>query len=102
MSSPAIFFIGKMLPIWGILSRGRQRRATKAKPAVQGGRVARKPFVDKEQCISCGICIQNCPQVFRFDSHGKSECYDAEGADEETIEKTAMELCPVSCIVWVE
>ena len=77
---------------------GQQKRNRQFK----GGRVARKPFVDKEQCISCGICIQNCPQVFRFDSHGKSECYDAEGADEETIEKTAMELCPVSCIVWVE
>ncbi|WP_026841457.1 ferredoxin [Citrifermentans bremense] len=64
--------------------------------------MAGKPWVDKDQCISCGICIGNLPQVFRFDSHGKSECYDPEGADTETIQSQAVELCPVSCIVWLE
>ena len=96
------FFIVKMLPIWVILSLGREGRPAKGNQQCKGGKVARKPYVDKEQCISCGICIENCPRVFRFDPHGKSECFDPEGADEETIEKAAMELCPVSCIVWVE
>ena len=64
--------------------------------------MAKKPWVDKEQCISCGICKTNCPKVFRFDSHGKSECYDPNGASEEDIQNLAVDLCPVSCIVWVE
>lgn len=64
--------------------------------------VARKPWVDKEQCISCGICQNNCPQVFRLDSHGKSECYNPEGAPEEVIQSMAIDLCPVSCIMWVD
>ncbi|WP_224985059.1 ferredoxin [Geomonas agri] len=62
--------------------------------------MARRPWVDKEQCISCGICIANCPQVFRFDSHGKSECFDPAGAAEDVIQAQAVELCPVSCISW--
>ena len=61
----------------------------------------RVPWVDKDQCISCGICKDSCPQVFRFDSHGKSECYDPNGATEEVIQGMAIDLCPVSCIVWV-
>jgi len=68
----------------------------------KGEKLARRPWVDKEQCISCGICIANCPQVFRFDSHGKSECYDPAGAEEQVIQTTAIDLCPVSCIIWEE
>jgi len=64
--------------------------------------VTRKPWVDKDQCISCGICRNNCPQAFRFDSHGKAECYDPGGASEEEIQNMAIDLCPVSCIGWVE
>jgi len=64
--------------------------------------LAKKPWVDKDQCISCGICKNNCPSVFRFDSHGKSECYNPAGASEEVIQDTAIDLCPVSCIVWIE
>lgn len=64
--------------------------------------MARVPFVDKDECISCGICKTNCPQVFRFDSHRKAECYNSAGASEEEIQSQAIDLCPVSCIVWVE
>jgi len=31
-----------------------------------------KAFVDKEGCISCGICINMCPDVFQFDDNEKS------------------------------
>ena len=68
----------------------------------RGESVAKKPVVDKEECISCGICKTNCPQVFRFDAHGKAECYDPDGAPEEVIQSQAIDLCPVSCIGWVE
>ena len=64
--------------------------------------VAKKPLVNKDECISCGICKTNCPQVFRFDAHGKAECYDPEGAPEEVIQNEAIDMCPVSCISWTE
>ena len=67
-----------------------------------GFKVAKKPWVDKDECISCGICKDNCPEVFRFDAHGKSECYNPAGASEEVIQSMAIDLCPVSCIMWEE
>ena len=77
---------------YGVPVRARER----------GKSVAKKPVVDKDECISCGICKTNCPQVFRFDAHGKAECYDPDGAPEEVIQNEAIDLCPVSCISWVE
>ena len=64
--------------------------------------MAKKVWVDKDQCISCGICQANCPKVFRLDAHGKSQCHDPEGAGEEVIQSLAIDLCPVSCISWLE
>ena len=64
--------------------------------------MAKTPWVDKDQCISCGICRDSLPDVFRFDAHGKSECYNPTGASEEVIQDMAIDLCPVSCIVWAE
>jgi ferredoxin len=60
-----------------------------------------QPWVEKDECISCGICAQKCPRVFRLDARGKSVCYNPEGASEEEIRR-AIELCPVSCIVWID
>lgn len=64
--------------------------------------MARTPWVDKDECISCGICKDNCPGVFRLDAQGKSECYNPQGASEEEIQTKAIDLCPVSCIFWEE
>lgn len=58
------------------------------------------PFVDQDLCISCGICIGNVPEVFRFADNGKAEVYDPLGASEETIQEQAIDVCPVSCICW--
>jgi len=59
----------------------------------------KKPWVDQENCISCGLCISSCPGVFRFNSAGKSECFDAAGAVEKEIQ-IAIDACPVQCISW--
>ncbi|GFO54585.1 ferredoxin [Geomonas sp. Red276] len=64
--------------------------------------MARKPWVDQDECISCGICMKNCPEVFRFNPQRKSEVYNPAGAPEEDIQSQAIDLCPVSCISWVE
>ncbi len=57
------------------------------------------PEVDKEACISCGLCIAGCPGVFRFDDDNKAECYNHVGAAEEDIQQ-AIDGCPVQCISW--
>jgi ferredoxin len=63
--------------------------------------MARVPFVDKEVCISCGVCVDNVPTVFRFDDNMKAEVFDPQGDTEESIQ-SAMDMCPVSCIQWKE
>jgi len=62
----------------------------------------RKPWVDKSACISCGLCVANVPEVFHFDVHGKAEVFDPDGAYEMTIQHEAIDICPVSCIQWLE
>lgn len=64
--------------------------------------MAKTPWVDKEECIGCELCVNNCPGVFRMDDDGKAICYDANGSSEEDIQNNAIDLCPVSCIHWKE
>jgi len=59
-------------------------------------------WVNQDECISCGLCTENLPEVFRFDDSGKSEAYDPAGASEEKIQQEAIDVCPVSCIHWKE
>lgn len=62
--------------------------------------MAKEAFVDQDMCIACGICVQNLPDVFRFDASGKAECFDPYGATEDEIQQEAIDVCPVSCICW--
>lgn len=64
--------------------------------------MAKQAWVDQDQCISCGLCIDNLPNVFRYADNGKAECFDSSGATEAEIESEAIEICPVSCIHWQE
>ena len=58
--------------------------------------MSREPFVDQDMCISCGICVSNLPDVFRFGDNGKAECFDPDGASEEDIQHQAFVDCPVA------
>jgi ferredoxin len=58
-------------------------------------------WVDQGECISCGLCIESAPEVFRFADSGKSEAFNQLGASQERIQ-TAVDGCPVSCIHWKE
>lgn len=64
--------------------------------------MAREVWIDEELCISCGMCINNLPEVFRYNAAGKAECFDASGASEEEIQRDAIDACPVSFIHWQE
>lgn len=61
--------------------------------------MAGKPYVDKDVCISCHLCTDSLPEVFRMDDNDLAEVYDPEGASEEQIQST-MDACPVNCIHW--
>lgn len=58
------------------------------------------PFVDQDMCISCGMCVNNLPEVFHLTTNGKAECFDPTGGSEEDIQLQAIDICPVTCIHW--
>lgn len=55
-----------------------------------------------EGCISCGLCIGTCPEVFRFNDEGVSEVYAQ--VTEENLEcvQEARDGCPVAVIDIIE
>lgn len=55
--------------------------------------------MEKDECISCGVCVEMVSGVFRFDDDMKAEVFDPSG---ETVGKIqeAMDLCPMACINW--
>lgn len=55
--------------------------------------------IDRENCISCGLCAAICPEAFRMADDGLAEAYNnpiPESAEATAIE--AQESCPVSVI----
>jgi ferredoxin len=61
--------------------------------------MARKFYIDEDECISCGACVDSCPDVFQMNDDNIAEIYNAEGASEEEIQD-ALDSCPVTCIHW--
>ncbi|MPM25019.1 Ferredoxin [bioreactor metagenome] len=58
-----------------------------------------KATIDREGCISCGLCASTCPEVFRIADDGRAEvCADTvpESAKSKAVE--AQDNCPVSVI----
>ncbi len=64
-----------------------------------GGVKAMKTTVDQDLCISCGSCIDICPDVFDWNDDGKAEAKVSdvpENLEECTTE--ASESCPTDAI----
>jgi len=80
---------------------GIARPATRWEDGPMDGKMPMVPRVDKGECISCGVCVDICPAVFRFDADHRAEAYDPQGADAAAIQE-AIDLCPVACIYWGE
>ena len=57
-----------------------------------------KAIVDKSGCISCGLCVNVCPEVFRFDNNGLAEAYADITKVLEATAKQARDDCPISVI----
>ncbi|MCX5906204.1 MAG: ferredoxin [Deltaproteobacteria bacterium] len=63
--------------------------------------MAKTAVVNEDECISCGVCAEICPEVFRMNDQDVSEVYDSTGAPAEKIQE-AIDSCPVQCIHWEE
>ena len=58
-----------------------------------------KATLDRDGCISCGLCAETCPEVFRMADDGIAEVYtDPVPAEAEDTAVEAQENCPVSVI----
>ena len=55
-----------------------------------------------EGCISCGLCVSVCPEVFRMSDEGVSEVYAQPTPENEDGTREAAEGCPVNVIVIEE
>lgn len=61
-----------------------------------------KCVVDKDGCISCGLCEGINPEIFSEDEDGKYISVDRDLADDEIASALeAVESCPVSVISMV-
>jgi ferredoxin len=57
-----------------------------------------KAIVDKSGCISCGLCVSVCPEVFRLDDSGVAEAYEEVSDKLQDSATEARDGCPVSVI----
>ncbi|CAB1238902.1 Ferredoxin [Ruminococcaceae bacterium BL-4] len=58
-----------------------------------------KAKLDRSGCISCGLCAEACPEVFRIANDGVAEVYQEDipaGIKDKAVK--AQEGCPVSVI----
>lgn len=58
-----------------------------------------KATIERDGCISCGLCPEICPEVFRMADDGLAEVIvDEVPAEAEDKAVEAQESCPVSVI----
>jgi len=61
-----------------------------------------KVTVDQELCISCGLCISICEEVFHWNDDDKAEAITSDVPEElERDVEEALESCPTDAIKQV-
>lgn len=61
--------------------------------------MAKKAKIDKDLCISCGVCNAICPNVFDWDDDGKMKVIaDPVPAEDEEAAVEAESSCPTGAI----
>lgn len=63
--------------------------------------MAKKVYVDVDECTGCEVCVQTCPEVFQMNDDGVAEVASQTGASEDDVQE-AIDACPVQCIHWEE
>ncbi|MBQ6706838.1 MAG: ferredoxin [Clostridia bacterium] len=54
--------------------------------------------INREGCISCGLCIETCPEVFQFADDGLAEVIAPPAPSNEEAVREAAGGCPVNVI----
>jgi len=54
--------------------------------------------IQRDGCISCGLCAETCPEVFRMAEDGLAEVYQAPAESLFDAVTEAAENCPVQVI----
>lgn len=57
-----------------------------------------KVSVDQDGCISCGLCVNLCPEVFEFNEDDVSVVKNQPSESQEETVADAADGCPVSVI----
>ncbi|MBE3585241.1 MULTISPECIES: ferredoxin [Desulfofundulus] len=64
--------------------------------------MAKIPYIESEECLACGSCVDVCPDVFQMnETLGFAEVVNPQGAGEDEIQE-AIDMCPAQCIHWKE
>ena len=59
-----------------------------------------KVIVDEDLCISCGLCMSLCPEVFDWNADDKSQVnVDTVPKEEEDCTREAIDSCPTEAII---
>ncbi len=59
-----------------------------------------KAVVDQDICIGCGMCVDICPEIFKYNDEYKSESILEEVPEDLKIRaEEATEACPVEAII---
>jgi ferredoxin len=60
-----------------------------------------KPSVELSDCISCGVCVEVSPEVFRLNEAGYIEVTELGTYPQDEVNE-AIKYCPTDCISWIE
>jgi len=61
-----------------------------------------KAIVDQETCIGCGLCPENCPEVFKMEGEKAIAHVDTVPEEAKDKCKKAADECPVDAITIEE
>jgi ferredoxin len=59
----------------------------------------KSPIVELSDCITCGVCVEICPHLFRMNDAGFVEVIELSSYPESDV-NDAIKYCPVDCIHW--
>lgn len=58
-----------------------------------------KAFVDKDLCIGCSVCQEECPSIFHMEDDGKAAAIEGDIPKEDMDEaNSAKNACPTEAI----
>ena len=55
--------------------------------------------INRDGCVSCGLCVSICPEVYRIADDGLAEVYSKPTDDLKSKVAEAAENCPVNVIM---